>query len=171
MNNPELKISILKGQIDNNLLNNMLSIASKIKYQPCSHWLGNYNVAEYPLYEMNGMEIPKELIAILMSVLDKIPVKQEYNFVTLQKIEAGEAVHSRIDTRNTVGKSISIPFGKYTGGLMIVNNEELDLHPGDILIRDSTNGYSMGLPHYTDLVTSGTKFILEIQTMIKGEIS
>ena len=66
---------------------------------------------------------------------------------------------------------IVVPFGDYKGGAIIVDGNETEISPGDIMIRQATIGFSMGPRHHVSTVESGTMYTLEILTYIKEGIA
>lgn len=157
------KFEVVKNLLTKDDLELLLDSVLFIRFRPCPKWLGNF---QFKVYDKNTDPPPKEIIQIANKVIGLVD-NQKFNTIFLQKYEYGEYVKPHIDPRNNVGKTIIVPFGEYTGGLSIIEGETIDVSPGDVLVQDCTNGYSMGPKHSVSKIESGMRFALILNSIVE----
>lgn len=166
-----MKYRIEKNVIDTSILNDLEILADKAKYSLCSNWLGDYETSLYALENMSPFEIPHVFTKLAKVVLPLVETDQQYNNIMLQRHVEGTVVRPHFDPRDVKGYAIVIPFGIYEGGSIIIDGEEVEVNPGDVLLRQATKGFTMGPRHSISAVESGTRYALEFLTIIKEESS
>jgi hypothetical protein len=162
------KYKLYSDKIPLEVLYKLESIAGSVKYRPCPYWLGNFNFKvfnEKSLPEQEHLIVFDEALALAVSIAD---IKQDFNTIFIQKYEIGELVRPHKDPRSNVGYTIVIPFGEFKGATNTIEEDELIIEPGDFLVQECTNGFSMGPKHSVSAVQSGTRYALIFNTIVGG---
>lgn len=174
-----------KYKLYNKVLNDkqIIYIINKIKdleYTKCHKWLGTFDSVTF---EKESDDIDKQLFMALHSILGlvfdlkDVNISQDFNTVTIKRLEPEQLISPQVDSRNTVGKSISIVLGNFTttsslGGeinsaIYKFDGEKVSVESGDVIIQSCTNKYSMG-PQYMMLpIKSGVKYSITICTILE----
>lgn len=166
-----MKYSVEKNILSDAELKSISVFAKSAPYMPCPTWLGYYKRAIYELEDLGPFGLPDSFQKIALLVLPLVGTEQSYNTITLEQYNEGDTSSPHYDPRDVKGYVISIPFGNYEGGTVIIDKEEIELSPGDVLIRQATTGFGMGPRHNVAVVENGTKYVLEFLTIIKEDSS
>jgi len=161
----------MNGIIKDETLEGLESYAKSVELIPCQAWLGYHKYKDYDLTKLESSDIPESFLKVANRVLPAFRSDQQYNKMVLRQYNEGDEGKPHFDPRDVKGYVIVVPFGDYEGGTVIVDGNEEELNPGDIMIRQATIGFSMGPRHSVSTVESGTMYTLEILTFVKEGIS
>jgi hypothetical protein len=96
-----------------------------------------------------------------------IEVEQDFNTIVIKKIQKGEKILSHVDSRNTVGKSISIILGNFKDAKYRMDDFIEEVNPGDVIVQECTNGYAMGPSYSMYPLQDGIQYAITICTILK----
>lgn len=166
-----MKFNIKKSVITKRQLEILCKVSEKLDYTPCDRWLGYHKVKEFDLQKLTANDVPKVFLDAAHLIFKIVGNEQKYNKIVVYKFEEGNVGKPHFDPRNIKGQVIAVPFGECEGGEIIFDGEEVDFQLGDLIIRNSTFGYSMSPKHSVKEIKSGTRYVLEFQTFIKEKLS
>lgn len=159
------KFKVVRSFLTESDLKKIRDAVSGISYRPCPAWLGNF---QFKIYDKDS-ELPSKEIISVAEKLTELVDDQTFNTVFIQKYEKGQEVFPHWDPRTNVGYTVIAPFGEFEGATHTIDEEEVRVNPGDVLVQQCTIGYSMGPKHSVSAVEKGTRFALILNTIVEKE--
>lgn len=160
----KMKYTIKRKFLNTKQTKYIIDEISELKFFP-TPFMGNY---EEVIFNQNNSHIGSSLLKAISAIIKMTDVKQDFNTIIVKKFEVGNYVIPHRDSRNTVGRSVTIFVGdtdvqsqcRFDGNLE-------DISSGDIIIQECTNGYSMGPQYSMNPLQSGTLYAVTICTILK----
>jgi len=141
----------------------LLNKIHRLPYQK-EQWWGDYQVC---VFNQDSPDIDPALQKAITIISQMVNVEQNFNTIVIKKIQKGEKIIPHVDSRNTVGKSISILLGSFEDARYRMDDTVEEVNPGDIIIQDCTNGYAMGPNYLMYPLQGGTQYAITICTILK----
>jgi hypothetical protein len=156
-----MKYTIQKSKLNDNQTQFLINKIQNLNYGS-TLWEGNYIEVEY---NQENPHIDSGLTAALSAIAKMVGIDQDFNTIIVKRFEVGNYVIPHRDSRNTVGKSISVFVGADTQHRYDGNLE--DITSGDIIVQECTNGYDMGPKYSMNPLKDGVSYTVTLCTILK----
>lgn len=158
-----MKYTILKNKLNSKQQSYLAEKITDLEYTP-TPWYGKYDKVTF---NETNQDIPPEVLRAVSAIISLTGIEQDFNNIIVKRFGAKDYVESHVDSRNRVGKSVSIVVGNFEKALYRIDDEHVEVNPGDIIVQNCTDGYNMG-PHYSMYpLEDGTKYVVTVCTILK----
>lgn len=144
----------------------LLKLEDEVKnldFNKCDPWLGNFKEVKF---SKSTISPPLNILKFSESLVNFVE-NQTFNVISLKKFSKSQESYPHRPERFIVGKSITVTFGDFLGGIYRIDEEPVEVKKCDILIMNCTNGYSIGPKYSISKITEGTRYSLTLKTEVE----
>jgi len=158
-----MKHRIIRSKLNTRQQNYVISKIEDLTYTGVS-WEGRHTAIRY---NEDNEDINPLVFKAVTAIIDILEIEQNFNTVTIRKLEVGDYVIPHIDSRNTVGESVTLVMGNFESCQYKFDETVEEIRPGDIIVQQCTNGYSMGPKYCMYPMKDGTQYAITISTILR----